>query len=91
MRINFMNKLLILALLSIFAISLNADNTKTKDTNKTMTDEEFMKQIMALDQEEKNAKAKTAKTEKELEEAKKTGKTLDEIGNLLGVKYKDQK
>lgn len=86
-----MNKLLILALLSIFAISLNADNTKAKDTNKTMTDDEFMKEFMKLDKQEKDAKAKTAKTEKELAEAKKTGKTLDEIGNLLGIKYKDQK
>lgn len=80
-----MNKLLIVALLSIF---LNAGQS---DNNKTMTDEEFLNRFMALDKEEKNAKAKTIKTEKELEEAKKTGKTLDEIGNLLGVKYKDQK
>ena len=86
-----MNKLLIIALLSIFAISSNADNTKAKDTNKTMTDDEFMKQIIALEQKQNDAKAKTRRTEKELEEAKKTGKTLDEIGNLLGIKYKEEK
>ena len=76
-----MNKLLILALLSIFAISSNADSTKVKDTNKTMTDDEFMKEFMKLDKQEKDA-------ERKLEATKKLGKTLDEIGDKLGVDKK---
>ena len=47
-----MNKLLILALLSVF---LNAGQS---DNNKTMTDEEFMKQWQQLEQREKEAKKK---------------------------------
>jgi soluble cytochrome b562 len=90
-----MNKLLIVALLSIFTISSNAEEIKqSKSSNKkelSKEDETFMKEFTQLNEELKQEKSKTIKTEKELEEAKKTGKTLDEIGNLLGVKYKDQK
>ena len=43
--------------------------TKANDVNKTMTDEEFMSQFMMLDKQEKDAK--------------KLGKTLDEINKLL--------
>ncbi len=47
---------------------------KTTDVNKTMTNDEFMKEFMKLEQE--------------LATAKKTGKTLDEINSLLGVDKK---
>ncbi len=77
-----MNKLLILALLSVF---LNAGQS---DNNKTMTDEEFMKQWQQLEQKEKSAKDKTLKSETELNTSKKLGKTLDELGNKLGVDKK---
>lgn len=77
-----MNKFLILALLSVF---LNAGQS---DNNKTMTDEEFMKQWQQLEQKEKSAKDKTLKSETELNTSKKLGKTLDELGNKLGVDKK---
>ena len=77
-----MNKLLILALLSVF---LNAGQS---DNKKTMTDEEFMKQWQQLEQKEKSAKDKTLKSETELNTSKKLGKTLDELGNKLGVDKK---
>lgn len=70
-----MNKLLILVLLSILSFLLNAEEIKqSKDTNKTMSNDEFMKRFMALEQREK--------------EAKELGKTLDEINKLLGVDKK---
>lgn len=83
-----MKKLLYSALLTII---LTANSVFASDTNKTMTDDEFMKQFMALEQKEKNAKAKTIKTGEELEASKKLGKTLDEVGSLIDMKYKGQK
>lgn len=77
-----MNKLLILVLLSILSFLLNAEEIKqSKDTNKTMSNDEFMKRFMALEQREKDAKAKTMSI-------KKTGEVLDEINQLLGVDKK---
>lgn len=66
-------------------------SSKKSDSNKTMTNEEFMSQFMALEQREIDAKAKTVKTEKDLEASKKLGKTLDEVGSLIGMKHEDQK
>lgn len=91
-----MNKLLILALLSIF---LNAGQS---DNNKPKSDEELVAEFMKLDkqvqeekekqskleQREKESKAKTLKSEAELNTSRKLGKTLDEIGNKLGVDKK---
>lgn len=66
--------LLTIALISNFAYAETIKSTKkikSADTNKTMSNEEFMKQFMALDQKEKDAIKK--------------GETLDEINKLLGV------
>ncbi len=77
-----MSKLLLSVLLATmlidnFAYAETIKSTKkikSADTNQTMSDDEFMKEFMKLDQE--------------LEAAKKTGKTLDEINKLLGVDSK---
>ncbi len=53
-------------------------STKANDVNKTMTDEEFMSRFMILDEQEKDAKAKTKAIEK-LE------KTVNELGKQVGV------
>ena len=53
-------------------------SAKTNDVNKTMTDEEFMSRFMILDEQEKDAKAKTKAIEK-LE------KTVNELGKQVGV------
>ena len=53
-------------------------NTKANDVNKTMTDEEFMRQFMILDERKKDAEAKTKAIEK-LE------KTVNELGKQVGV------
>jgi len=52
---------------------------QSKDTNKTMSNDEFMKRFMALEQREKDAKAKTG-------ELKKLNKTLDEALDLVNTK-----
>lgn len=84
-----MSKLLSSMLLAIALISnlayaeaiKSTKKTKSADINKTASDEEFMKRFMVLDQEEKDAKAKTKAIEDE-------GKKLDEINKLLGVDSK---
>lgn len=78
-----MKKMIFFTLLTITLVCnyIYAEDTKTKDTNKTMTNDEFMKRFMALEQREKDAKAKTMSI-------KKTGEVLDEINQLLGVDKK---
>ncbi|MDD5387332.1 MAG: hypothetical protein PHQ22_09075 [Sulfuricurvum sp.] len=79
-----MNKLLSSILLVTILISnyahaetINSSKKiKSNDINQTMSDDEFMKQFMKLDQKEKKA------TE-ELETSKRLGKTLDEVNQLL--------
>lgn len=74
-----MNKLLSLVLLTTILISHSVyaetakspKKTKSTDTNQMMSDDEFMKQFMQLD--------------REVNEQKKLGKTLDEINHLLSV------
>lgn len=74
-----MNKLLSFILFTTMLIShsVYADTVKSSkkikstDTNQTMSDDEFMKKMMALDKREKDAI--------------KLGETLDEINHLLGV------
>ena len=56
------------------SIFVHAETTKTTDSNKTMTNDEFMKRFMALDKKEKDAV--------------ELGKKLDEINKLLGVDKK---
>lgn len=81
-----MNKLLSLILLATILIShstyaetvKSSKKIKSTDTNQTMSDDEFMKQFMKLDQREKKAK-------EELEASKRLGKTLDEINQRLGT------
>lgn len=59
---------------------VNANELKqSKDTNKTMSNEEFMKEFTRLNK-------KSEETKKKLEETKKLEKTVDEIINKLGVK-----
>jgi hypothetical protein len=57
----------------------SSKSVKQSDANQTMTNEEFMKQFMALDKE-------TKEVDKQLETQKKLRKTVDEIKNKLGVK-----
>ncbi len=74
-------------LLSILGvIFLLANSINASDNNKTISDEEFMKQWEQLEKKKKEAIDKTTKTElqlkkseKELEASKKIGKTLDEL------------
>jgi hypothetical protein len=76
-----MKKLLhsILFIVTLVANPMHADTNTTKDTNKTMANDEFMKEFMRLD---KNIEIKRKKTE----ELKKQNKTLDEILDLLDTK-----
>ena len=47
---------------------------KKSDTNKTMGNDEFMKEFTKLNQE--------------IEASRKESQKLDELGNMLGIKYK---
>ena len=81
-----MNKLLILALLSIF---LNAGQSDVKEKKyEEMTEAELVAKFMKSDEDLKKEKAKTLKSETELNTSKKLGKTLDELGDKLGVDKK---
>jgi len=77
-----MKKLLILTLLlCIFAYTpINAKDSNTTKSNKHefKSDEDFFKKMAALDQRQKEAKAKT-KAIIEL------GKTVDEVAKELGI------
>lgn len=94
MENRFMSKLLLSVLFVTMLIGNSAyaettksvKKTKSTDTNKTMSDEEFMKRFMALEQEEKDTKEKTIQVEKKLEETRKLRKTVDELANQLGIK-----
>lgn len=77
-----MNKLLILALLSI---CLNAGQS---DNNKPKSDEELLKEFQELSKQGKTADMKIKQNKAEIDSAKNLGKTLDEIGNKLGVDKK---
>lgn len=70
-----------------------AETIKSSDKNSTMSDEEFMKQFMTLDQQielEKkkqfDAKAKTEKMKQKSDDIRKLGKTLDELEKQLVIK-----
>lgn len=88
-----MNKLLSTILLATMLIShsvyaetvKSSKKIKSTDTNQTMSDDEFMKKMMAFEQRQNDAKAKTAKSQADLDSSKKLGQTLDEINKLLGV------
>lgn len=65
------------------------------DQNQTMSDEEFMRQFMVLDQEIKkdqaeidNERAKTAEMRKKTSALKKLEKTVDELGKQLDIEKK---
>jgi hypothetical protein len=70
---------------SVYAETVKSSKKKSTDTNQTMSDDEFMKQFMTLDQSEKKAKENLDKRQKELEASKKLGKTLDEINQLIAT------
>lgn len=65
-----------------------AETIKSIDSNQTMSNEEFMKKMMAFEQRQNDAKAKTAKSQADLDASKKLGKTLDELINQLGIQNK---
>ncbi len=89
-----MKNISIITLLAIILIcnSTYADtvksskNTKSSDVNQTMTNEEFMKQFMALDKEEKDAKSKTSALERKSKTLDKLEKTVDELSSKIGLK-----
>ena len=70
-----MKKILLTTLLSLAFITtqLNA-----KDTKQTMTDEEFLKKYMELEQRKEKAKTKT-------KQLKQLNKSLDKLTKKLGV------
>lgn len=69
-----------LACNSVYAETVKSSKgVKQSDSNKTMTDEEFLKEFDLLDKE-------TKEVDKQLETQKKLRKTVDEIKNKLGVK-----
>lgn len=72
-----MKNILLIVLLSFTFVY--AETTKTTDTNKTMTDDEFMKQLIKLDNDSKQI-------DKQLEAQKKLRKTVDEVKSQLRVK-----
>ncbi len=79
------------SLLSLFFVAVltcnfaSAETSKTKDTNKAMPDDEFMKQFIVLEQKEKSAETRMLKIQKKSEETKKLRKTVDELGKQVGV------
>ena len=76
-----MKKMIFFTLLTITLVCnyIYAEDTKTKDINKTMTDEEFMKEFMRLD---KNIEIKKGKNE----ELKILNNTLDKALDLVNTK-----
>lgn len=81
-----MNKLLILALLSIF---LNAGQSDIKEKKyEEMTEAELVAKFMKSDKELKQEKDKTAEMKKNTQALDKLEKTVDELGNKLGVDKK---
>ena len=76
-----MKKMIFFTLLTITLVCnyIYAEDTKTKDINKTMTDEEFMKEFMRLDN---NIEIKKGKNE----ELKILNNTLDKALDLVNTK-----
>lgn len=75
--------------ITLFVNFSNAKEIKSsKDTNKTMSDEEFMKQWEQLEKEKKEAIDKEANSRADLEATKKRRKDLDEILNKLKINQK---
>ncbi len=74
--------------ISIFLISFvfNFANAEDLNNSKSMTKEEFLKKMQQLENEKQNTKAKTIQLQKEANEAKELGKTIDEIKDKLNVK-----
>lgn len=69
----------------LFADNINSSTTKeTKKKELSKEDEDFLKKIQQLKVEQNEAKNKT-------EEAKKVGKTLDELNDKLGVDKENSK
>ncbi len=83
-----MKKILFSTIYTIFLMSnsIYAETVKITDTNKTMSNDEFMNKMMALEQREKDAKAKTVQVQRKLEETIKLKKTVDELAGKLGIK-----
>lgn len=69
--------------LLVLCLSILHTNFLYADNNKTISDEEFMKQWEQLEKERKEVKDKTEKSKKELEDSKKLGRTLDELLNKV--------
>lgn len=67
---------------------VNAEEIKKDKKYEKMTEEQLIAEFMKSDKELKQEKAKTIQLQKETNEAKELGKTLDEIKNKLNVKWK---
>lgn len=67
-------------LLSIF-LALNPLNA---DTN-NMSEQDLVNEFMKMQEQIKEAKSKTDKKRKELEDVKKLGRTVDKLAETLGV------
>lgn len=70
-----------------------AETIKSTDSNQAMSNEEFMKKMMAFEQRQQDAKDKTVRLEQEtleaqkkLEATRKLRKTVDELADKLGVR-----
>jgi len=68
---------------SIIYVAILCTSFLYADNNKTISDEEFMKQWEQLEKERKEVRDKTEKSKKELEDSKKLGRTLDELLNRI--------
>ena len=69
---------------SVYADTVKSSiNSKSSDSNQTMSNEEFMKQWTQLENEESKAIAESIQVKADLEASKKRGKALDELLNQL--------
>jgi uncharacterized protein YxeA len=85
-----MKKLLfsIILIITLASSSVYAETVKLVDKNRTITDEEFMKQWEQLEKDKKQSKVEASKTKADLEASKKRGKDLDELINQLDTNKK---
>jgi hypothetical protein len=69
--------------LLVLCLSILHTNFLYADNNKTISDEEFMKQWEQLEKDKKEAKAKETNSRADLKEAKTRGEILDELLNRV--------
>lgn len=61
----------------------SSKNTKSSDSNQTMSNEDFMNQWTRIENEKIQAEAELVQAKSDLEASKKRGKALDELLNQL--------